>query len=250
MINTTRGLVRFQAIILTVIGLVLGCGFARQSLLSKWEQEANYRVAIVDATMARFRSELLRGEAKDIRIGLQDLSQIIGTRQFRLVLRNGLAIEISPPFARQISGSAQSKELTCVVVPLTWLSFFGGTKCSVERSALFYDAGHRHYLAEVTWTVDQAVDGGGGGAFPRHHQGRLPCEGGELHPAPAAVAVHGKAKRIDCVTGDGTLPASGITKEAKNLLDVTAVQIPVADFRDGARLCGGGGEAVHHAATS
>ncbi|MCX6107466.1 MAG: HAMP domain-containing sensor histidine kinase [Proteobacteria bacterium] len=158
MINTTRGLVRFQAIILTVIGLVLGCGFARQSLLSKWEQEANYRVAIVDATMARFRSELLRGEAKDIRIGLQDLSQIIGTRQFRLVLRNGLAIEISPPFARQISGSAQSKELTCVVVPLTWFSFFGASKCSVERSALFYDAGHRHYLAEVTWTVDQAVD--------------------------------------------------------------------------------------------
>ena len=160
MINTTRGLVRFQAVILTVIGLVLGCGFARQSLLSKWEQESHYRVAMVDATMARFRSELLRGEAKDVRIALQDLSQIIGTMQFRLLLRNGLALEISPSFARQMSGSAQSDGSTCKSVPLTWLAVLGLSKCSVERSALFYDAGHRHYLALITWTVDKGVDAG------------------------------------------------------------------------------------------
>ena len=158
MINTTRGLVRFQAAILTVIGLILGCGFARQSLLSKWEQEANYRVAMVDATMARYRSELLRGEAKDIQIALQKLSQIIGTRQFRILMKSGLAFDIRPPFARQIGGADQSDESTCVVDPLTGLSVFGASKCSVERSALFYDTGHRHFLAQVTWTVDRALD--------------------------------------------------------------------------------------------
>ncbi len=158
MINTTRGLVRFQAIILTMIGLVLGCGFARQSLLSKWEQDANYRVAMVDATMARFRSELLRGEAKEIRIALQDLSKIIGIRQFRLLLGHGLALDISPPFARQMSGVSPSEGSACKNVPLTWLAVLGLSKCSVEHSALFYDASHRHYLSLVTWTVDKAVD--------------------------------------------------------------------------------------------
>ena len=158
MINTTRGLVRFQAAILTVIGLVLGCGFARQSLLSKWEQEANYRVAMVDATMARFRSELLRGETKDIQIALQDLSQIIGIRQFRLLLGHGVVLDISPPFARQVSRVSPSEVSACNNVPLTWLAVLGLPKCSVERSALFYDASHRHYLALVTWTQENAVD--------------------------------------------------------------------------------------------
>ena len=158
MIKTTRGLVRFQAAILTVIGLILGCGFARQSLLSKWEQEANYRVAMVDATMARYRSELLRGEAKDIQIALQGLSQIVGTSQFRLLLENGLTFDIRPPFARQISGAVQSDETTCVAVPSTSFSVFGTSTCSLERSVLFYDSGHRHFLAQVTWTIDRDVD--------------------------------------------------------------------------------------------
>ena len=80
------------------------------------------------------------------------------------------------------------------------------------------------FLGGLRDAVDQAVDGGGGRALPRHHESCLAGEGGKQHAAPAAALPCFEAKRVYGMTGDGTFSASGIAEQAEHLLDVPTVR--------------------------
>jgi len=84
--------------------------------------------------------------------------------------------------------------------------------------------------------IDQAVDRLGRGALLRHHVDGLAGEGGEDHAAQTAGRHRSQPERLDRHGGDGGLADPCITEHPEHLLCMGAMQIPVADGGNGARL--------------